>query len=73
MEEQIVYIHAELVWTNQKCVRAISVLCNALNELGDDFSYRDDVRRAMKAATYLSKHVAVHPECDKCIGLLEDA
>lgn len=45
------------VVVNKKALRAIAVIIDALNDVSEDFAYRDDVARALRAARYLMKNV----------------
>ena len=70
MADKIITVRASIVWTNERCIKAVNVLLNAMEELGDDFSYREDVQRAIRATRYLAKHVSVHADCDDALAKL---
>lgn len=59
MADNVVRIRAEVVWTNKRAIRALAILAETLESVGEDFSYRDDVQRALRACRYLGKHVRV--------------
>lgn len=45
------------VVVDKKALRALGVLVELCESLSEDFSYRDDVRRGLRAARYLMKTV----------------
>lgn len=51
-------IHVDLV-IDQKAMRALALVLEVLNEVAEDFEYREDVKRAVRAARYLTKNVRV--------------
>lgn len=42
---------------NEKALRALRVLLELCDDLAEDFAYRDDVKRGLRAAKYLMKNV----------------
>lgn len=71
MAEQSIEVRMSVVWTNERAADALNVLVNTLNEISDDFSYRDDVKRALRAARYLARHVGVHSSTEPLVKYLE--
>lgn len=55
-------ITVSLAWKDKKCLRALGVILRTLQDVSEDFDYRDDVQRAARAAKYLMKHVTVAVE-----------
>lgn len=60
----------EIVVTNRKAYRALKVAANCLLSLQEDFSYREDVRRAIKAVTYLVNNIEFVQKIDGVINVI---
>lgn len=69
---ETVEVRCSVTWTNERAIRAIRIIGHVLSDVGDDFGYRDDVQKAIRAARYLAKHVAVHADCGDCAELNSD-
>lgn len=44
---------------NQKALRALRKVTEVLEDVAEDFGYRDDVKQAVKAARYAARHIGV--------------
>lgn len=65
-----VTVNVRLVLTNAKAFRAINCIANVLKDVAEDFDYRDDVKRALRAAVYLGKHIDMVADDDAAEILL---
>jgi hypothetical protein len=52
-----VEVPIRLVVENPKAFHALRVIASTLEDVAEDFEYRDDVKRAIKAAKYLIKNL----------------
>lgn len=52
-------VTVRLVLENPKAYRALKVLVSVLEDVAEDFGYRDDVKRAVRAGKYLSRNVSI--------------
>ena len=52
----------EVILTNAKAVRALGLVAEVLDDVAEDMPWRDDVKRAAKAAIYAMKHIRVEVE-----------
>lgn len=59
MPDDLVPFRIELQFTNKRAMRAMSVILETLEDIQEDFEYRQDVRRAIKAANYVMRHVKI--------------
>ena len=54
-------VTVKIVVDDKKALRALRVIGETLADLEEDFAYRDDVKRASRAVSYLAKHLRVVP------------
>jgi len=55
-------VTVKLTFANPKCVRALRRVLETLEDLAEDFAYRDDVKKAVRAAKYLRNNMTVSDE-----------
>lgn len=72
MAEQVAHVRMSVVWTNERAVNALNVLLRTLEEVGEDFEYRDDVKRAIRAARFLAKNVGVQSHVGDVVHLMDE-
>lgn len=56
------HITVSLAWKDKKCLRALGVILRSLQDVSEDFGYREDVRKAVNATKYLMRNVTVEIE-----------
>lgn len=49
----------DIAWTKSKAFRALQCVFDVMSDIAEDFEYREDVKKAVKACRYLSNHVEV--------------
>lgn len=57
MAADLGHIVIDVQWKNERALAALRVLLQTLQDVAEDFPYRDDVKNAVKAANYLAKNV----------------
>lgn len=53
-------VRMRVVLANPKARKALLSLANNLESLAEDFEYREDVRKAVKAARYLYRNLEIN-------------
>ncbi len=57
-------VNVRIVFANRRALRAMRVVANCLEEVGDDMPWRPEIKRAAKAARYAFKNMAVQEQPD---------
>lgn len=67
MAEHVVHLK---VIVDKKSLRALHVILDVLSDVAEDFEYRKDVKRAVRAAKHLIKNVQIG-DSDAAVWLFE--
>ena len=57
LDPQAAIIVVDVRVKNPKALRAVSCIGTVMQSIAEDFEYRDDVKRAVRACNYLFKHL----------------
>lgn len=52
-----ILMEVDIAFKTTKAFRALQVVFDVMEDLAEDFEYRDDIKRAVKACRYLSNNV----------------
>lgn len=54
-----VSLNVRLEWENRKAISAFRKVVEVLEEIAEDFPYREDVQQAIRAGRYAANHIVV--------------
>lgn len=58
-ESNVVFIEAEIKFTNRKAVRAVRRIAELAAEIAEELPWNDDAREMIRAAKYVLRNVVV--------------
>lgn len=55
-------IRVKLIFVNKGCINALAYLADMYDDLAEDFPYREDVQKGLRATRYLARHAEIEYE-----------